>query len=169
MNVSMTCLRRMSQEREVWPKNDRKFQRKAGTEMTTSKKTIIYSLCQWVTFLNLINQLTFLHFINKILLILNISVLWFFFVTNANWQILRCCTQMFWRNGRGSSNCVNQSGRFAFSKIQNNTFSKLCPPSKGNLLMGHFSERLTQNEIYFPNFHQYSLRNENYNASQGRI
>ena len=66
-------------------------------------------------------------------------------------------------------NCVNQSGRFAFSKIQNNTFSKLCPPSKGKLLMGNFSERLTQNEIYFPNFHQYSLRNENYNASQGRI
>ena len=78
-----------------------------------------------------------------------------FFVLNANWQILRCCTQMFWRNGRGSSNCVNQSGRFAFSKMQNNTFSKLCPPSKGNLLMGHFSERLTQNEIYFPYFHQY--------------
>ena len=76
---------------------------------------------------------------------------------------------MFRGNGPCSSRLRSSTWGFAFSKIQNNTFSKLCPPSKGNLLMGHFSERLTQNEIYFPNFHQYSLRNENYNASQGRI
>ena len=91
------------------------------------------------------------------------------YVLKADWQNLRCCTQMFRGNGPGSSRLRSSTWGFAFSKIQNNTFSKLCPPSKGNLLMGHFSERLTQNEIYFPNFHQYSLRNENYNASQGRI
>ena len=64
---------------------------------------------------------------------------------------LRCFGEMV----EVRQNCVHQSGRFAFSKIQNSTFSKLCPPSKGKLLMGNFSERLTQNEIYFPNFHQY--------------
>ena len=62
---------------------------------------------------------------------------------------------MFRGNGRGSSRLRSSTWGFAFSKIQNSTFSKLCPPSKGNLLMGNFSERLTQNEIYFPNFHQY--------------
>ena len=155
MNVSMTCLRWMSQEREVWPKNDRKFQRKVRTEVTTSKKTVIYSLFQLVTFLNLIKQLTFLNFFKKILLILIISVLWFFYVLKANWQNLRCCTQMFRGNGRGSSRLRSSTWGFAFSKIQNSTFTKLCPPSKGNLLMGNFSGRLTQNEIYFPNFHQY--------------
>ena len=63
--------------------------------------------------------------------------------------------------------CVLQSGRFAFSKIQNSTFSKLCPPSKRKLLMGNFSERLWH-KMKFTSListSPCSLRNENYNAS----
>ena len=90
-----------------------------------------------------------------------IKVCWFHTIGKFYDAALRCFGEMV----EDRQNCVHQSGRFAFSKIQNSTFSKLCPPSKRKLLMGNFSERLTQNEIYFLNFHQYSLRNGNYNAS----